>query len=152
VSSSAKGRRFNPERNVYSFDPEIHDALGLQGRRNLAHRRRNRPDSGEDAFFVGKVGDHANTYAFGVADGVGGWAESGVDPADFSHALCSYMAESALGWDAPADRLRARALMQMGYEKCTTDKSIFAGGSTASIGIAHEDGKLEMAKYETPSP
>jgi hypothetical protein len=35
---------------------------------------------GEDAYFVHK-------YAVGVSDGVGGWAETGVNPALFSRAL-----------------------------------------------------------------
>lgn len=32
---------------------------------------------GEDAYFVSKQ----NGFAFGVADGVGGWANSGINPA-----------------------------------------------------------------------
>ena len=35
---------------------------------------------GEDAFFVSDLGDGA----VGVADGVSGWADDGVDPADYS--------------------------------------------------------------------
>lgn len=35
---------------------------------------------GEDAFFVSEVGGGAA----GIADGVGGWAESGINPADYS--------------------------------------------------------------------
>jgi protein phosphatase PTC7 len=149
VSSSGKGRRFNPDKNSYNFDPEIQDALGLQVEKSPVKKRRNRPDSGQDAFFVSKVGKYPNAFAFGVADGVGGWIESGVDPADFSHGLCSYMAQTALEWTAPVDKLRARALMQMGYESTSEDSSIFAGGSTACVGIARDDGKLELAKYAT---
>lgn len=39
---------------------------------------------GEDALSVSK-----NKRLVSVADGVGGWAESGVDPAEYSRALCS---------------------------------------------------------------
>ncbi|KAI1908709.1 Protein phosphatase 2C 7 [Ophidiomyces ophidiicola] len=145
VSSSGKGRRFSPDRNIYSFDPETQDAIGLQKGRNYLEQRLNRPDSGEDAFFVGKVDGHNNTFAFGVADGVGGWMQSGVDPADFSHAFCAYMAECALNWDGSAQELRARALMQLGYERTLVDRSIFAGSSTACIGIAREDGTVQLA-------
>ncbi len=35
---------------------------------------------GEDAFFVSELG----AGAAGIADGVGGWQESGVNPADYS--------------------------------------------------------------------
>ena len=147
VSSSGKSRRFNPDKNFHNFDPQVQDALGLQRSGNYLERKINRPDSGEDAFFVTKVGDDKNTLAFGVADGVGGWTESGVDPADFSHAFCGHMAESALNWEAPAKSLRATNLMQKGYEKTLVDKTIFAGSSTACIGVAYEDGSLQLAKY-----
>lgn len=110
-------------------------------------RRMSRFDSGEDAFFVSKVNGEPNTVAFGVADGVGGWSQSGVDPADFSHALCSNMAQAALDWNTKVEKLSPRALMQAGYERCLADQSIFAGGSTASIGIGHDDGRVELAKY-----
>ncbi|EAU38728.1 conserved hypothetical protein [Aspergillus terreus NIH2624] len=99
-------------------------------------RRKRRPDSGEDAFFVSRIGHQNNpgAVAFAVADGVGGWAESRVDPADFSHALCSYMAQSALDWDAPAEQLRPKQILQSGYDQVVADESIRAGGSTASVG------------------
>ncbi|EFW22154.1 hypothetical protein D8B26_001126 [Coccidioides posadasii str. Silveira] len=145
VSSSGKGRRFSPDRNVCSFDPETQDAIGLQQGRNYLERKLSRPDSGEDAFFVSKIDHHPNAFAFGVADGVGGWTQSGVDPADFSHSFCSYLAECALKWDASAHELRARALMQMGYERTLADRTIFAGSSTACIGVACEDGTVQLA-------
>ncbi|KAL2004925.1 hypothetical protein VTN00DRAFT_2775 [Thermoascus crustaceus] len=152
AASSAKGRRFNPEKNAYNFDPELHDALGLVTDTDPAVRRRQRPDSGEDAFFVTKVGGRdlydspsGGAVAFGVADGVGGWTESKVDPADFSHGLCSYMAGHALGWDSGPEKLRAKALLQNGYDRVVEDESIFAGGSTASLGVAQRDGRVELA-------
>lgn len=53
---------------------------------------RNRPQGpGQDALFVEKWS--TGTVALGVADGVGGWTQVGVDPAKFSHELCSRMAE-----------------------------------------------------------
>lgn len=148
VSSSGKGRRFSPDRNLYSFDPTRQDAIGVQQGRNYLERKLSRPESGEDAFFVSKINNHPNAFAFGVADGVGGWTQSGVDPADFSHAFCSYMAESAVNWTASAHELRARTLMQLGYEQTLVDTSIFAGSSTACIGVAREDGTVQLAKYE----
>ena len=102
--------------------------------------------SGEDAFFASKIGDHSTAVAFGVADGVGGWTESGIDPADFSHGFCTYMAQTALDWEGPADKLRPVALMDAGYEKALNDKSIIAGGSTASVGIGYENGTVQLAK------
>ncbi|KAL2814819.1 phosphatase 2C-like domain-containing protein [Aspergillus granulosus] len=150
ASSSGKGRRFHPGRNAYNFNPGLHEALGVAvDTQNPVAKRKRRPDSGEDAFFVSKVGrsgpSSENSIAFAVADGVGGWAESRVDPADFSHALCGYMAETALAWDQPADQLRAKALLQAGYDMVVADKSVPAGGSTASVGIGLEDGRVELA-------
>ncbi|KKZ65038.1 hypothetical protein EMCG_09061 [[Emmonsia] crescens] len=144
ASASGKGQKLSPTKNVISFKPE-EDALGVQAGTTALARKMARFDSGEDAFFVSKVHDAPNVVAFGVADGVGGWAESGVDPADFSHALCSNMAQAALDWNTRLEKVRARNLMQAGYERCIADQSIFAGGSTASIGIAHDDGSVELA-------
>lgn len=152
VSSSGKGRRFHPIKNAYNFDPTA-DALGVSKDKNSVSRRRNRPDSGEDAFFVTRIGnrisDHQDTnaeaVAFGVADGVGGWTESRVDPADFSHGLCNYMAETAQTWHEPAERLRSKYLIQAGYDQVVADPNIRAGGSTASVGVALPDGRVELA-------
>ncbi|OOQ89201.1 protein phosphatase 2C [Penicillium brasilianum] len=152
VSSSGKGRRFHPLKNAYNFDPAISDVIGVSRDKNPAVRRRNRPDSGEDAFFVSRIGsrvsghpDAGDAVAFAVADGVGGWTESRVDPADFSHGLCGYMAQSALAWDSPADKLRPKQLLQAGYDQVVDDPGIKAGGSTASVGIALPDGRVELA-------
>ncbi|KAI5303785.1 hypothetical protein KEM55_000367, partial [Ascosphaera atra] len=163
AAASGKSSGVTPERNVYPFLPNVHDAIGLQELTpDPRQRRKSRPDSGEDAFFVSKVGidrgdknrgGHSEGHglqggeralAFGVADGVGGWANSGVDPSDFSHALCTYMAETAMDWKRPTEELSGRQLIQKGYEKSLNDKSIYAGGSTASLGIAWENGKLEL--------
>lgn len=89
--------------------------------------------------------DNADAVAFAVADGVGGWTESRVDPADFSHGLCGYMAETALAWDEPADKLRPKQLLQTGYDRVVDDPAIKAGGSTASVGVALPDGRVELA-------
>ncbi|KAK2740388.1 hypothetical protein FQN57_006128 [Myotisia sp. PD_48] len=145
ASSSGKGRRFSLEKNFHNFDPSLQDAIGIQSSQNYLERKSSRPDSGEDAFFVSKIGYDDNSFAFGVVDGVGGWTESGVDPADFSHAFCGHMAQSALEWESPAENLRATALMQMGYEKTLADKTVFAGSSTACIGVARPDGSVQLA-------
>lgn len=146
VSCSGKGRRFHPLRSTHVFDPTSQEALGLITReQNPSAREKLRPDSGADAFFVSRIGqdDPEHTVAFAVADGVGGWEESRVDPGDFSHGLCSYMAESALA--SSGNTLRAKDLMQMGYDQVLADQFIRAGASTASVGIAGDDGRVELA-------
>lgn len=142
ASSSGKGRKLRSE-NVYEFDPSTHDALGIQQGDSKTVKRRNRPDSGEDAFFVAKVGPGYSATAFGIADGVGGWASQGVDPADFSHGLCSYMAREAVAWKD--QKLNPRTLMEIGYQHTIEDPEINAGGSTACVGVADNDGRMQIA-------
>lgn len=152
VSSSGKGRRFHPVDNAYNFDPNVSDVIGVSKNKNPVTRRKCRPDSGEDAFFVSQIGnsrqsqsEDAHAVAFAVADGVGGWAESRIDPADFSHGICGAMAKSALGWNESAEKLKPKRLLQEGYDQVVADPSIKAGGSTASVGIALPDGRVELA-------
>eukprot|EP00126_Sphaerothecum_destruens_P008277 Sdes_comp20157_c0_seq1m13308 len=86
---------------------------------------RNRPkfcicDCGEDAYFLTETKSH--TY-FGVADGVGGWRSSGVDPALFAWALvenCRFVA--AQQNDADPTRLLGQA-----YDKLLKDQAVKAG-------------------------
>ena len=83
--------------------------------------------------------------AFGIADGVGGWTQSGVDPGEFSHGLCRYMAEKTARPDK-VDDLRPQRLLQWGYDRVQADKEIEAGGSTACIAAIQPNGSLEVAK------
>lgn len=141
ASASGKGRRFQHDKNTHEYDPETQEALGLQQGDTRAQQKANRPDSGQDAFFAAKL--HPNATAFGIADGVGGWATSGVDPAEFSHGFCHYMAKTAL--ERTYGQLSPRILMEIGYQNIIDDPAVRAGGSTACIGIAGSDGSLEMA-------
>lgn len=84
---TAKDRRYNPETNVFNFNPYNH----IKARRK---DKRTRPDSGQDTFFISRVGESLDV-TLGVVDGVGGWIDSGVDPADFAHGFCDYMAHAA---------------------------------------------------------
>ncbi|CRG92124.1 Protein phosphatase 2C homolog 7, mitochondrial [Talaromyces islandicus] len=147
ASCSAKGRRLNLEKNTHVFDPATQDAIGVvlkngsRGKSQQQQQQQKRPASGEDAFFASATTD-TGAIAFGVADGVGGWAEHRVDPAEVSHGLCTYMAEHALAAEQP---LKPKELLQMGYDAVQADKSIRAGGTTASVGVAQPDGSVELA-------
>jgi protein phosphatase PTC7 len=141
ASASGKGRRFRVDHNTHVYDPDKQDALGLQLGETRAQKRLNRPDSGQDAFFIAKLQPHST--AFGIADGVGGWATSGVDPAEFSHGFCHYMAQTTLEWTH--GRLTPRMLMEIGYQNIIDDPTVPAGGSTACVGIAGPDGALQIA-------
>ncbi|KAF2270672.1 5-azacytidine resistance protein-like protein azr1 [Lojkania enalia] len=148
ASYSAKGHKFNAERNLFTrdaYDPHRTPFRELKECKRSKDRRK-RPRSGQDAFFWSQVGT-THTTAFGVADGVGGWVESGVDPADFSHGLCEYMACAARSWThhGKMGSLHPRDLLQVAYDEVTTDQSIVGGGSTACLAVAEPDGNLEVA-------
>jgi protein phosphatase PTC7 len=142
ASSSGKGRKFQPNENTRDYKPDIEGPLGLQ-KGSIQEARRNRPDSGQDAYFVAKVGQSFNTTAFGIADGVGGWTNHGVDPADFSHGLCSYMAQVAMEWSS--EKLGPRELLEAGYKLTINDPDIRAGGSTACVAVTGNDGRMHIA-------
>ncbi|MCJ1383180.1 hypothetical protein MMC17_006293 [Xylographa soralifera] len=146
ASFSAKGHKFNPKTDLFSFkqddqrQAEIADASP-----------RKRPDSGQDAFFVSNIGNSRNV-AFGVADGVGGWSDSGIDSADFSHGLCERMADIAgkastrSTWELiKKGDFKARDLLQKAYNAIVEEKKIRGGGSTACIAVGHSNGVLQVA-------
>ncbi|KAH6604335.1 ptc7-2c phosphatase [Trichoderma cornu-damae] len=139
ASFIAKDRPYDPSTHVFHFNPYNR----IQPPR---HRRKSlRPESGHDAFFVSRVNE-SGSVAFGVADGVGGWVDSGVDPADFSHGLCDYMAAAAYEHSAESDApLTARRLMQKGYDAVCKDSNVPAGGSTACVAVAGPTGILDVA-------
>lgn len=138
---SAKGRQFNPKTDHYFHDPN---------RRSNRDHTTGKPISGQDAFFVRRVGSSAN-IAFGVADGVGGWADSGIDSAHFSHGLCQRMIEAAESTNSSAETsLGPQKLLQSGYDAVVADESVSGGGSTACVAVGRDNGTLEVAKQVLP--
>ena len=85
--------------------------------------------------------------AFGVADGVGGWADQGIDSADFSHGLCQAMAKVARGLQSsdPED-LWPQFILGNAYREIVREGNINGGGSTACIATGDEEGNLTVAK------
>ena len=115
--------------------------------------RSTKRDSGEDAFFATTVGESPHHVAFGVADGVGGWQDSGVDPSDFSHGLCGLMAGTAKTFEGLQEEdggrnVRPRELLQVAYDAVIGNPRIVAGGCTASLCVADGEGNVETAKYD----
>lgn len=110
--------------------------------------RSTKKDSGEDAFFAATIGGSANHVAFGVADGVGGWQESGVDPSVFSNGLCGLMAGTAYAHEGLAEgkNVRPRGLLQTAYDAVIANPRILAGGCTASLAVVDAEGGMETAK------
>jgi protein phosphatase PTC7 len=148
ASYSAKQDRFNADANLYTnppYDPSKTTIANLRACRDTINKR-HRAKSGQDAFFFSQIGT-TNATAFGVADGVGGWMESGLDPADFAHGLCEYMSCAARSWPQGSNTtsLHPKDLLQVAYDEVTEDNSIEGGGSTACLAVAEPDGNVEVA-------
>jgi len=143
AASSGKGRKYEPEKSTFDYMPTDDNAIGLQSGGTLFEKRRSRPDSGEDAYFVASVGKDSTTIALAVCDGVGGWQEQGINPADFSHGMCSYMAKHAS--DTEPNHLHPQKLMHIGYDHVLSDEQIRAGGATACVAVADTTGRMRTA-------
>ncbi|CAN8098722.1 unnamed protein product [Discula destructiva] len=143
ASYIGKDKPYDPSTHIFHFNP--YNRVQPPRKRS----KRARPESGQDAFFVTRLSDSGGAVALGVADGVGGWMDSGVDPADFSHGFCDYMAAIAYAYPSasvPQQRpLTARTLMQAGYEAICEDPAVPAGGSTAVVSLLDPAGTLEVA-------
>jgi protein phosphatase PTC7 len=148
ASYSAKQDRFNADANLFTnplYDPSKKTVASLRACKDSINRD-HRARSGQDAFFFSQVGN-TNTTTFGVADGVGGWVESGLDPADFSHGLCEYMTCAARSWPQGSNTtsLHPKDLLQVAYDEVLEDGNIEGGGSTACLAVAEPDGNVEVA-------
>ncbi|KAI9809054.1 MAG: hypothetical protein M1825_002343 [Sarcosagium campestre] len=146
---SAKGRPFDPRINVYEFRPPVQiSPQGLDPRIAIRNRRR-RFHSGEDAFFISNIGQEEDQgIALGIADGVGGYALSGIDPADFSHGLCEFMERCAVrGTHGESSvSLKPSNVLEFGFNDLLERGKLSGGGSTACVGVADRKGHLEVAK------
>ena len=138
ASFSAKGRRFDPKEDVYTFHP----SGAPTSERDIYTGR---PKSGQDAFFISNAGN-SNGVAFGVADGVGGWSDSGIDSAHFSHGMCKWMARTANNGSSSEKDLTPQNLLQSAYDNLVEDGKISGGGSTACIAVGNPNGTLRVSK------
>jgi protein phosphatase PTC7 len=90
---------------------------------------------------------HSQGISFGVADGVGGWASSGVDPSLFSQALMYHSHRYAkVGWpgepeiDTTKDyedreavegwELHPRECLKLAYQATLRERAVIAGALT----------------------
>jgi hypothetical protein len=83
---------------------------------------------GEDAVFVDQT-----TLSFGVADGVGGWAEHGIDSSAYSRELMRQAAAACarVGVVGAVNADSAKAILQMAWEATT----VRGGSATAFVGF-----------------
>jgi protein phosphatase PTC7 len=99
-----------------------------QRREALSWRKRSsfvELDCGEDSFFV------SNTYrTVGVADGVGGWRDQGVDPAEFPNKL---MKNAKLFSETHRAEFDPEMIMQKAFDRVVAKECIQGGSSTCCI-------------------
>ncbi|KAI8377440.1 phosphatase 2C-like domain-containing protein [Radiomyces spectabilis] len=100
------------------------------------HRKVGKVDAGEDAFF-----NTCTSYglALGVADGVGGWADVGVDPALFSWTLMNNAAMVA----KKQPSIDACQILDTAFHQLRYSGKVKAGSSTACIlSLCKRTGKM----------
>jgi len=93
---------------------------------------------GEDACFVLK-----QSGAFGVFDGVGGWAEEGVDPAEYSEKFAEKSAQSILrGTQDPVEVLRDAHEETQVVGSCTACIAMLKDGNVLDVANLGDAGAL----------
>lgn len=147
LAAASAGKRTPPRPPKHNQDFFLYSSANPQ--QSPPYLRSTKKDAGEDAFFAATIGGSSQHVAFGVADGVGGWQDQGVDPSDFSHGLCGYMAGSAhtlegLENETP-ETVRPQKLLQRAYDAVIANPRIVAGGCTASLATVGREGNLETA-------
>jgi serine/threonine protein phosphatase PrpC len=90
---------------------------------------------GEDAYFV-------TNHSVGVSDGVGGWAEQGVDPAIYSNQLMNGAEEAAVKHPG---KYTAVELMRIAYDSA---KGII-GSATACVAVVSSDQDAKAVSEDT---
>ncbi|KAG2382187.1 hypothetical protein C9374_005389 [Naegleria lovaniensis] len=86
---------------------------------------------GEDAFFTF---ENESFTIIGVADGVGGWIDQGVDPSHISNQLmlnCKLICEREI--NNPSFLSNPNKIMQAAYEMIVNEKQVQAGSTTCCV-------------------
>lgn len=118
-------RRRRPKKLLQGFAPDSPIALWRD------EQLREAPwGAGHDWFFVEKH-DGEVGVVLGIADGVGGWEDSGVDPSHFSQALMYYCAEAVRG--TKAGETGPRDVLEEGFVGVTGEKGVLAGELLCSM-------------------
>lgn len=148
---SKKKRPLRPDIDVYNFsESPAPSSTGAPSSDELSSKARTtsylyrRPDSGQDAYFISHIGQSSQT-ALGVADGVGGWDQSGIDSGLFSRGICSHMMSIARSHTSAPQTLTPQNLLGRAYKAVLEDRSIPGGGSTACVAIGRSHGVVEIA-------
>jgi len=111
---------------------------------------------GEDAYYVTVIKEKVNGNeggiqlppwfsSIGVADGVGGWTENGVDPSKFSHGLVTH-AKAYANSENASNILKPLSMLSYAFDRVVEQGDENPGGSTACFLVLNaKTGDLETA-------
>ncbi|KAH8384043.1 hypothetical protein KR009_011826 [Drosophila setifemur] len=114
-------------------DPYLLKAVQGRSKKPSSPGERSNRRFGEDSWFISST---PTAEVMGVADGVGGWRDMGVDPGRFAKELmacCSKQAEHNVGFDGR----NPRDLLIAGYQELTDRHQPIVGSSTACLATLH---------------
>jgi protein phosphatase PTC7 len=117
---------------IASVEESSHGLYFERGFQSIPHPKKKERGS-EDSFFTWRRQDR---FAFGVADGVGGWSKSGINPGIFANGLMRRCGESAKHFSCPV------ALLRHGLDHVLKKK--IQGSSTALVALV-DKGRMEIA-------
>jgi len=121
------GRRSSIRRLTYEL------AAAWQGKNakdSLQMANGGRPEAGDDAFYINR----RNECSFGVADGVGGWSDYGVDAGELSRSLCHELEQ--------AHSLSNMEILKVAFGNIKSEGKVKAGGTTICMAHATVGGQL----------
>ncbi|PLW28249.1 hypothetical protein PCANC_02545 [Puccinia coronata f. sp. avenae] len=91
-------------------------------------------NSGHDWWFINHSNRHpANSTYLGVADGVGGWAEDGNDPAEVSQGIMFHADQLLKNQSIQQQNESPASLLSRAFQKTLKDDQVGGGASTALI-------------------
>ena len=67
---SAKDRVFNGTKDYFNYDPDAHTKRASTSYKDNRLAKKDRPSSGQDAFFISNIGHDDTGIAFGIVSGI----------------------------------------------------------------------------------
>jgi len=113
--------------------PVMKETLGLVAAGHIVPHIAKKTRGGEDAYFVSTAG----RGGIGVADGVGSWANDGVDPARYPRMLIGFLAKALNDSDGTVS---AKSAMEYAQQRARV-----LGSCTACVGRFKEANMMEFA-------
>ncbi|PSR74921.1 hypothetical protein PHLCEN_2v9455 [Hermanssonia centrifuga] len=153
TGASWAGKPAHPQDRKLNVEPFSKDSPIGRWRDHVLSRPNGngRMHIGEDFFYIQEMRSQAvHGVSLGIADGVGGWVESGVDPSLFSQALMYHAHRYAkLGWPGEPEidptqdyeerekvegwELTPMECLELAYGGVLRENGVLAGSSTACI-------------------